>query len=73
MRIFRIFTDGNQTLKQGDKEFDVRGSVHRSRNYIEMTNEMQLFTRIYYSTQVFLGFPVSTQVFLGFPVSKSKC
>jgi len=28
---------------------DVRGSVHRSINYIEITNKMQLFTRIYYS------------------------
>ena len=28
---------------------DVRGSVHRSINHIEITNKMQLFTRIYYS------------------------
>jgi 3-methyladenine DNA glycosylase AlkC len=50
MRIFRMFTDGNQTLKQGDEEIYVRGSVHHNINYIEMTNEMQLFTRIYYSS-----------------------
>ena len=29
--------------------FDVHVSVHRSKNHIEITNKMQLFTRIYYS------------------------
>jgi len=33
-------------LKQ---KFDFRGSVHHRINYIEITNKMQPFTRIYYS------------------------
>jgi len=34
------------------KRLDVRGSVHhtRSKNHIEITNKMQLFTRVYYSS-----------------------
>jgi hypothetical protein len=32
------------------RKVDVHGSVHHSIDYIEITNKMQLFTRIYYSS-----------------------